>query len=341
MAIHPYIIERMTLSNSLLLDSNEHYRQWVKLPDDLLQNLNRYPDNTASELRTALADNYARYFSADNLLITAGSIEAIDVLMRSLQPEKLILSIPTYDMYSHCASAYNIPTVEIPYTASGQPNVTRILTESTADSMLVVVHPNNPTGQLVSAKNIHDLVDNFTGTIVIDEAYIEYAGMHNSMERWVLTHANMIILRTFSKAWGLAGLRIGYVIAAAPIIKSLSLHKNAYTVNVVALNAAICALEQVNELASEVRETLLNKEELRLRLVSAGIASTNTSANFLLINLPNAQHTYRALLQQGIVIRKRKLAHDSPDCLRITIGTSDENDIFFNALIRTGHGRHT
>jgi histidinol-phosphate aminotransferase len=333
MAIQPYIIERTGLTKGLLLDANEHYRQWVKLPYNLLEGLNRYPDNVASDLREALVAKYCKLFSPGNLLITSGSIEAIDLLMRSLRPEKLILNIPTYDVYSHCASVYGIPQVKIPYDRNGQPDVPKIIAEGTKDSLLVMVHPNNPTGQLVSPGTMSQLLDNFEGIIVVDEAYIEYAGMSVSMEQFVTTHSNLIILRTFSKAWGLAGLRIGYVIASAPLINSLSLYKNAYSVNAIALEAAILALDQVDELIIQVKETLLNKEELHLRLLEAGIASTNTSANFLLVNLTDALSARQALLRKGIITRRRPLVNGERDCLRVTIGSAEENDIFFAALI--------
>lgn len=337
MSIQPYVIDRPMINDSLLLDANEHCRQWVSLPEDLLADLHRYPDNTAIELRSALVAKYAQRFTTDNLLVTSGSIEAIDLLMRSRRPEKLILNVPTYDVYSHCASAYDIPIVNIPYMINGQPDVARILMEHTTYSMLVIVNPNNPSGQLVSPDLLHELIDSFTGIIVFDEAYIEYAGMHNSMEQWVLKYPNVIILRTFSKAWGLAGLRVGYIITAKSMIKDLALNKNVYSVNAVGLRAAICALEQVDGLAVQLSETLLNKEELRLRLASVGVFTSNTSANFLLIQLKDARRTHRELLQQGVITRKRKLSHNNQDCLRVTIGSPEENDAFFNVFMRVYH----
>ncbi|HEV2403393.1 MAG TPA: aminotransferase class I/II-fold pyridoxal phosphate-dependent enzyme [Candidatus Saccharimonadales bacterium] len=321
--------------NSTLLDANEHCRQWVKLPVDMLEGLNRYPDRYAVEFRKKLTEHYVPQFGIDNILPTAGSIEAIDLLITALQPSKLIVNVPGYDVYGQRASAHGVITQHVPFISNGQPDVSTIMADADKNSLVILIHPNNPTGKLVTDSIGCDIIDNFPGLVVIDEAYIEYAGLEKSFDHFVLAKSNLIVLRTFSKAWGLAGVRLGYVIAHPALIQRLASYQSIYSVSRFALEAGVCALTQSSQLQAQVAETLGSKRLLYNQLSEAGIPTINTHANFLLINPPNVRKVHRGLQAKSILVRPRKLIYGEEDLLRLTVGSKSENELFYRVLLET------
>ena len=335
MVIQQYFTERDSRTSSILLDANEHYRQWVTLPLDMLEGLNRYPDRHAIEFRKALVGHYTPRFDIDNILPTAGSIEAIDLLMTALRPSKLIVNVPGYDVYEQRASVHGIATQRVPFTPDGQPDVPAIIKCADENSVVVLIHPNNPTGKLVAEQIGQDVIDNFPGLIVIDEAYIEYSGLEVSFERFVLTNPNVIILRTFSKAWGLAGVRLGYVVAHPTLIQRLATAQTIYSVSRFALRAGVCALQQNSLMRTEVIETLENKRLLYNRLFEAGIPAIDSQANFLLINPHDTSKVHRGLADRGILVRPRQLIYGQQDHLRLTVGSETENELLYRVLLET------
>ncbi|MEK7153560.1 MAG: aminotransferase class I/II-fold pyridoxal phosphate-dependent enzyme, partial [Patescibacteria group bacterium] len=205
-----YQTERQVISNGIMLDANEHYKQWVKVPGTALAGLNRYPDSSAIALRQKLAECYCgEDIQTENILITSGSIEAIDVLIAAYKPSSLILNTPSYDVYKLRADAHGCRCELIPLNSASQPQVDRIIEKATEGSMVVFISPNNPTGKLMDPALVRKVIQKSQGMVVIDEAYIEFAGLQNSMQSLVKEYPNVIILRTFSKAWGLAGIRLG------------------------------------------------------------------------------------------------------------------------------------
>lgn len=324
-----YTIERQVdVSSHVLLDANEHYKQWVNIPTDILKRLHRYPDNSATSLRMTLSQQYCFPFSPNNLFICSGSIEGIDLLIHSLKPDRLYVSTPTYDVYAHRATIHGVTVVRVPFRKDGQPNTSILTKRNNVSDMIVLINPNNPTGDLVKSGTLKRILNDFKGTIVIDEAYIEFAGLDKSLQNFAAKYPNVIILRTFSKAWGLAGVRLGYIIASTEIVKKLKIYQNPYSVNSVAIFAGECALEQKSGLEIEVANTLSRKAILIRKLEKSGVKVKDSSANFITLDIANAHKAYEYLKERRVLTRPRPLIYGGSDCLRITIGSESDLDLF-------------
>lgn len=329
-----YKTERTNIDNFILLDANEHYKQWVKIPGNALTSLNRYPDKTALKLRTSLAKSYCGPLSPENIFVSSGSIEAIDLLIQSCRPQTIMINTPSYDVYSLRATAHSVKTISIPLFSNGQPDVNSLLANTNNKDMIILINPNNPTGELLDRTTIKHLLDNFTGILIIDEAYIEYSGLEHSMQNLIRSHNNIVIIRTFSKAWGLAGVRLGYVLGNSNIINRLQAFQNPYSVSTVALAAGLAALEQINGLPRHVQRTIRAKNEMLDKLKKIGVNATNTDANFILIPCNDAYEISAALKSEGVLVRPRILPQSKNSFLRVTVGSPHENRKFIEALSR-------
>lgn len=329
-----YQTERQVIDSSVMLDANEHYKQWVKVPGSALTYLNRYPDSSATALRQKLADGYCgNGIQTENILVTSGSIEAIDVLITAYNPNVLILNTPSYDVYKLRADAHGCPYELIPLDLSSQPQTDLIIEKTKGGSMVIFINPNNPTGKLMDPALVRRVIENSQGMVIIDEAYIEYAGLQNSMQLLTKEYPNVIILRTFSKAWGLAGIRLGYIISNEDNIRHLTSYRNAYSVNSAALTIGLHALDQQDELKIQVERTLEYKNDLIYQFECAGIAVHKTEANFIVLDIPDAHTVHQALRQKSILVRPRPLLGNLRQGLRITIGSPNENQAMFNAVL--------
>ncbi len=329
-----YKTERLAVNNSIMLDANEHYEQWVKVPDSILADLNRYPDSSALALRQKLAGHYCgNNVQAENILITSGSIEAIDLLVTAYNPSLLILNTPTYDVYKLRADAHGCECKLIPLDSSSQPQVDRIIENAKKGSMVVFISPNNPTGKLMDGNLVRRVIENSKGMVVIDEAYIEFAGLQNSLQFLAMEYPNVIILRTFSKAWGLAGIRLGYVISCEDNIRYLTPYRNAYSVNAVALKIGLSALDQQDELRFQVKRVLEYKSDLIDQFIEAGVLAHQTDSNFIVLDMPDIHTVHQALRQKDILVRPRPLLGNARQGLRITIGSPAENKAMFDAIL--------
>lgn len=329
-----YQTERQTIGKSIMLDANEHYTQWVKVPNSALAGLNRYPDSSAMALRQKLAECYCgEDIRAENILITSGSIEAIDVLIAAYKPRNLILNTPSYDVYKLRADAHGCPCEFIPLDSASQPQVDSIIERAQEGSMVVFISPNNPTGKLMNPDLVRKVVETSRGIVVIDEAYIEFAGLQSSMQSFVKEYPNVIVLRTFSKAWGLAGVRLGYIISSEQNIRYLAPYRNAYSVNAVAIAVGLHALDQQDELLLQVQRTLKHKDNLVRQFELAGISVHKTEANFIVLDIHDVPTVHQALRQKSILVRPRPLLGNLRQGLRVTIGSPDENKAMFNAIV--------
>jgi histidinol-phosphate aminotransferase len=337
-ALSFYTSERTGVSQHILLDANEHYEQWVKIPPSILTNLNRYPSGLAAEFKKNLSQKYCYPFAPKNLFISSGSIEAIDLLIKALKPTGIALNSPTYDVYEHIAQVYEVPVKRIPFLSDGQPNVKELSTLYEKVNMLVLINPNNPTGNLIWPETVTKILNQYRGTVIIDEAYIEYAGLQNSLQHLTLRYTNVIVLRTFSKAWGLAGVRLGYVIARPEVVELLESYQNPYSVNAVAFYSGICALEQRDQLQINVDRVLSSKRQLIKALKEDGIIVKDSAANFITIDIPYyASEIHERLRRQGLLVRLRPIEHAGSDCLRVTIGSPNDIAVFLKAIRETMH----
>lgn len=332
--LEPYRTERHAVRNCIMLDANEHYRRWVRVPSSALTDLNRYPDSSAKALRAKLAECYLDgTIQAENILITSGSIEAIDVLIAAYRPSSLILNTPSYDVYKLRADAHGCPCELIPLDSSSQPQIDRIIAKAVEGAMVIFINPNNPTGKLIDQTLILKVIQESQGTVVIDEAYIEFAGLQNSMQSIAKEYPNVIIIRTFSKAWGLAGIRLGYIISNEHNIQHLATYRNAYSVNAVALAIGLHALDQQDELKVQVERILEQKSNLTYQFERAGITVHATETNFIVVDIPDQHSVYQALRQKSILVRPRPLLGNLREGLRITVGSPNENRKMLNAVL--------
>lgn len=296
---------------------------------------NRYPDPLQIELKRRIAAMNG--VSPSQIFAGNGSDEAIDLLFRIFcEPgrDEAIICPPTYGMYRVSAEINDIAVREIRLTADFQLDVPAILSGvSEITKLIFICSPNNPTGNLMRRESIIEIAKNFNGIVVVDEAYIHFSGappMIADLEN--LSH--LVILQTLSKAWGMAGLRIGLAFASGEIIDLMNCVKPPYNVSGIAQRAALDAL--INE--SQVLEWVAAACEQRAFLAEMLGKFTfvkkiyPSDANFLLIKVANADATYRFLIDEKIVVRNRNNVELCEGCLRITVGAPIENELLIEAL---------
>ena len=298
---------------------------------------NRYPDPLQTELKQRVAA--IKNVDASRIFVGNGSDEAIDLLFRIFcEPgrDNVIICPPTYGMYRVSAAINDIAVREMRLTNEFQldgPAIISGLTEQT--KLIFICSPNNPTGNLMRRESVIDIANGFGGIVVVDEAYIDFAA-EPSMAAELDHLPNLVILQTFSKAWGMAGLRVGLAFAGIEIIDLMNRVKPPYNVSGIAQRAVIDALsdqesvEQWIEMALQQRATLAERLG-RLKFVETVLPS---DANFILVKVADANVVYRFLLEERVIIRNRSNVELCEGCLRITVGTAEENARLTDALMK-------
>ena len=299
------------------------------------QEFNRYPDPLQKELKQAIGERLD--LPADSLFLGNGSDEAIDLLFRAFcQPgqDKVLICSPTYGMYRVSAGINEVEVVDIPLDQDYQPdlpNLQKAMAE-TSPKLVFLCSPNNPTGNVMDRNRVEAILESAPGLVILDEAYADFApekSFLNAIDKW----PNLVVLRTFSKAWGLAGIRLGIAAANPEVIAVLNKIKPPYN-----LSSPVqqLALKKVKEglPSDQVTELITQKEILatRLRQNPAVLEVLPSDANFLLVRFRHAGEVFDRLRGQGTIIRDRRSY--VPDGLRITIGTPDENQTLLNQLDR-------
>jgi histidinol-phosphate aminotransferase len=296
--------------------------------------LNRYPDPNQWELRERLAEMTG--VAIDSVFVGVGSDEIIDLLIRLVcEPHRDSIAIlePTYGVYRVTADLNGVEVLAVELDDRFQIDVERTLRAVRATTKLIFCcSPNNPTGNLLDREQIMDLCRSFRGAVVADEAYVEFSGSA-SLARDVQTIENLVVLRTFSKAWGLAGIRLGYTIANPYIVSYLLRIKSPYNISSTTSALALKALETGGFVGKEARRVIAERENLANQLGDLQIVEQvyPSRANFLLVRFTDSERAYSSLLKNGIVVRRRS----EPlfrNCLRITVGTSEENRLLINTL---------
>ncbi|GAB3036213.1 histidinol-phosphate transaminase [Oleiagrimonas citrea] len=338
-ALTPYSSARMEAQGaSIMLNANES--PWPPAGDDG-QGLNRYPDPQPVALRERLAELYG--VRPDQLLVGRGSDEAIDLLVRAFcRPgvDAIAVSPPTFGMYAVCAGVQGAAVETLPLDTDFGLDVDAVLAGlSPAVKLLFVCSPNNPTGGLVPQVDIARLASALDGRalVIVDEAYIEFAEAE-STSALLAQHANLGVLRTLSKAWALAGARIGALLADAEVIALLRRIMPPYPLPTPCVQAAMAALDEAGRIQTRERiaTTIAERERMATILLKVpGVRAVHPSrANFLTVSLDDAQGVYRALLAQGIVVRDVGRYPGLAGCLRFSIGTPEENARLLDALNR-------
>lgn len=332
--LSPYVCARDLFKSGIFLDANENYDQWVTINWSKISNLNRYPDSSCDEIRQKLVKKYILGFKKENIFIGSGSDEIIDLLVRGFveKNEYVMVMNPSYGVYEIQAEINNKKIKKIVLKSNFDLDIKAIRSNISDVKVLFLCSPNNPTGNLITEKDIQAILNFYNGLLVIDEAYIEFAGLNNSLVKLVKKNKNIVILRTFSKAWGLAGIRVGYAIAEKEIISTLLKIKDSYNVSKVSQEIVLQALDQIGELSKKIGETMILKRKLEKELLLMGIEIIPTRANFILMRIKNAPVVYERLARKGVIVRDRGNLPFLENALRITVGSDKENRFFIKSL---------
>ncbi len=330
--LKPYRSARDDFSEGILLDANENSLGSVVESD---QQLNRYPDPLHDDLRSAWA-NY-REVQKDQVFLGVGSDEPIDLLIRmTCHPgrDNILITPPTYGMYKVAADVNDVAVKEVQLDSDFQPlsdEILRGVDERT--KIIFLCSPNNPTGNLLSPDRIYPILNHFNGLVVVDEAYIDFSDS-TGWSGEIRNHPNLVVLQTLSKAFGLAGIRIGAAIASAELIGYMLRMKAPYNVNKLTAATALKAFDQTEKLRSFINELNRERERLANELQQLSIVKRvrPSDANFLLVHFDDALAIYHELAGRGVIVRYRG---DQPGCdqaLRITVGARSENDRLISEL---------
>ena len=297
--------------------------------------LNRYPDPQQRKLKELLAKQKA--LGTQQILLGNGSDEVLDLLVRAFcEPKRdsVITLPPTYGMYDVLANINDIQNKEVLLSREFKPNVDAILDAVEAHTKIIFLcSPNNPTGNSFPEESIFKLLENFNGLVVIDEAYIDFS----EQQSWIRNlddFPNLVITQTFSKAYGLASIRLGICYASAEIIKILNKIKPPYNVNGLTQEAAIKRLGKKEKVRKEIKKIIKNRGKLvnALQKISFIRHIYPTDANFILVKVDNAGERYNQLLRKGIVTRNRSTQPLCDNTLRLTVGAASENDHLIKTL---------
>lgn len=318
--------EDFDTADMVFLDANENPFQ---------NGVNRYPDPQQSSLKAVLAKQ--RNVSPNQILLGNGSDEVLDLIFRAFCEPKIdnIISLPpTYGMYGVLANINAVENREVLLSNDFQPQVEKILDAVDENTKIIFLcSPNNPTGNSFSEESVVKLLDNFKGLVVIDEAYIDFS----EKESWLAKideYPNLVITQTLSKAYGLAGIRLGICYGSAAIISVLNKIKPPYNVNELTQLRALERLSNPEKIKSEIASIIAQREELLKVLVDVKFVEKiyPTEANFILIKVDDANKRYDELIAKGIVIRNRTTQPLCENTLRLTIGTEEENKKLMKAL---------
>ena len=243
-------------------------------------------------------------------------------------------SPPTYGMYEVCAEMNNVAVKKVPLTNNFQPDMDGIAKAVDENTKLIFIcSPNNPTANSINRDDIEVILNNFEGLVVIDEAYINYAKQRSFIAE-LTEYPNLVILQTLSKAWGLAGLRLGMAFAGTPVINYMNKVKYPYNINTPTQELALEALTQITTVNDWIQITVEQRESLKEELAPLPFVEEiyPSDANFILVRMSNAREIYNYLSTNGIIVRDRSRILLCNNCLRITIGTPDENTQLITTL---------
>jgi histidinol-phosphate aminotransferase len=318
--------EDFDTANMVFLDANENPFQ---------NGVNRYPDPQQSNLKAILA--LRNKVSKKQILLGNGSDEVLDLIFRAFcepKVDNVITLPPTYGMYGVLANLNNIENREVLLSTDFQPQVEKILESVNENTKIIFLcSPNNPTGNSFSDENVLKLVENFNGLIVIDEAYIDFSEKESWLTR-IEKYPNLIITQTLSKAYGLAGIRLGICYASSEIIAVLNKIKPPYNVNELTQQRALERLSDSKKIESEITAIIKQRDLLLKTLEQVKFVKKiyPTEANFILIKVDDANKRYDELIAKGIVIRNRTNQALCENTLRLTIGTEEENKKLIHIL---------
>ena len=297
--------------------------------------LNRYPDNKHIELKNLVSN--IKNVNVNQLVLGNGTDEILDLIVRVFcnpNQDKIITLPPTYGMYDVIAKTNGIENIEIQLKDDFSIDVNKILElNSPKTKILFLCSPNNPTGNSFDIKDLTDLINGFKGIVVVDEAYIDFSSKP-SLISLINVSNNIIITQTMSKAYGMAGIRLGMGFSNEKIIHYINKIKLPYNINILSERKALKELGKADEVKKNISMVLAQRKLLIPFLEKLDFIKKiyESEANFLLIKVDNANRRYNQLLDKGIVVRDRSNEPLCKNCLRITIGTKNENNILIKTL---------
>ncbi|KAI6007855.1 pyridoxal phosphate-dependent transferase [Pisolithus marmoratus] len=376
LSLHPYRCARDDYQEGILLDANENSHghsisspgKMEELVSVLNADLHRYPDPSHDDIKTRIAQ-LRSLPDPKHVFLGVGSDEVIDLLMRvCVTPgrEKILITPPTYGMYTVCAHVNDIGIVRCNLNLSGDHgeggengrfslvvnDIKAAVSSDPAIKLIFLCSPGNPTGTLISLKSLRSLLDYepFKGIVVVDEAYIDFAGEDASAVSMIRDYGNLCVMQTLSKSFGLAGIRLGLALAQPPLIQILTNTKAPYNVSTPTAQLAVAALKQPS--LANMREKIGSLLDSRKRLAQSladldylglGPIIGGNDANFLMVpvvdkvtRVPDngrSHRIYKVLAEEnGIVVRYRGGEPGCTGCLRITVGTPQENKVLLEKL---------
>jgi len=315
---------------SVFLDANEN-----SFGSPLDHAYNRYPDPLQKEVKHKLSQ--IKGVPVENMFLGNGSDEAIDILYRAFcRPgvDNVILVPPTYGMYEVSANINDVETRKVNLTADYQLDLDGIAQAIDPHTKLIFIcSPNNPTGNSIRRQDVETILTNFSGIVVLDEAYINFS-KHKSFTYELGEFPNLVVLQTLSKAWGLAALRLGMAFAGKEIIEVFNKIKPPYNINQATQDLVLKALDNIESVNEWIKEAVREREWLNQELVNIAQVShvVPSDANFILVKLQEPRELYNFLVSHGIIVRDRSKVELCEGCLRITVGTPAENKKLLAAM---------
>ena len=296
---------------------------------------NRYPDPLQWAVKEKIAE--LKYVKPSQIMLGVGSDEPIDLIFRLFcepKTDNVVAINPTYGMYGVCADINNVEYRQVNLEADYSLNAEKVLAAvDNKTKVIFLCSPNNPTGNLLNTTEVEKILKGFDGIVVIDEAYIDFSDKASWISK-LSKYPQMVILQTFSKAWGLAAARCGMAFASEEIISFFNKVKYPYNINILTQKLILEKLEQVEIKNNWVKEILSQRtlmiEELEQLSIVKHIYPSD--ANFILVKVDDANLRYKELVGKGIIVRNRNSVTLCENCLRITIGTAQDNKELLNAL---------
>lgn len=332
--IRPYIKEltpystardEFTGAATIFLDANEN-----PYPSPA----NRYPDPHQRALKARIAE--MKRVDVESIFLGNGSDEAIDLLVRVIDCAEggITITSPTYGMYAVAAANNGVSVVDAPLRPDFTLDIEAISTASKVGSrLLFLCSPNNPTGRQYELADVQRVLEVFDGIVVVDEAYIDFADVPSAVEL-ISTNNRLVVLQTFSKAWGMAGIRLGMAFADPTIIQAMNKLKLPYNISELTQRYALERIREPERTRQEVMQ--LRAERTRVARELQGIAVVErvfpSGGNFLLVRVSDPHRIFDHVRARGIIVRDRSRERGCQGCLRITIGGEEENDLLLTAM---------
>lgn len=310
---------------SVFLDANENPFE---------NGVNRYPDPLQKVLKEQIAK--LKSTSTENIFLGNGSDECIDLMFRlfcvPFQDEVTTIT-PSYGMYGVSGKINRIALNEVSLNPDFSLDVNLILEQAKTSKLLFLCSPNNPSGNCFPSSDLVKIIERFEGIVVIDEAYIDFSEQESFIQL-IGKYSNLVITQTFSKAYGMAGIRLGMLFSNPEIIGYLNKIKPPYNINILTQEFALKKLEDISSIETQIKTLVAERKKMEFALnkIKEVQEVFPSDANFILIRIENADEVYKRLISKGIVVRNRSSQKLCENCLRLTVGTTQENELLISEL---------